>query len=523
MRIWVQELATGAARPLPGTEGGYRPFWSPDDRRIGFFTWSHLATTPAEGGAVRRLAPARDARGGTWSRTGTILYAPHQYGPLQAIPEQGGSPRPATSLGGSDRSGTHRFPAFLPDGEQFLFLERKSRFGPGRGAGLRIGRLGSPDSSVELTNGATNAIVADGHLLFARDGALVAQRLDARKKALAGEARPLVSDLLFNLRFSYGVFSAGDHGILAFLTGRQRDLSQLVWRDRAGRRLGTLGAPGVLSGLGGLALSRDGRWGAVSRIEEGATEADIWLYDLVRGKETRLARPGVDDSNPAFSPDGAALFFASFRDGAGGEEAIVVRRDLATGEEAVLMPGGAGSSEPMSVSPDGSGLVYDRGDDEGIGRYDVVLQPLDGRGASRTLVATPADDSNAQVSPDGRWLAWSSDTSGQYEVYVTAFPQPGTPVQVSRAGGVQPRWNPAGGELFFKAPDNQLIAVPVESGSANFSVGTPLPLFPIVEFFGWTYDVSPDGQRFLVREPLAEGDASPITLLTDWQALVETP
>ncbi|KAA0254397.1 MAG: serine/threonine-protein kinase [Acidobacteria bacterium] len=523
MRIWVQELATGAARPLPGTEGGYRPFWSPDDRRIGFFTWSHLATTPADGGAVRRLAPARDARGGTWNRAGTILYAPHQFGPLRAIPEQGGQPVPATSLGGSDRSGTHRFPWFLPDGERFLYLERKSRFGPVRGAGVRIGRLGSPESSVELTAGATNAIVADGHVLFARDGALVAQRLDLRRQALAGEARPLVTDLLFNLRFSYGVFSAGDHGILAFLTGHQSDLSQLVWRDRAGQRLGTLGAPGILSGLGGLALSRNGRWAAVSRIEEGAADADIWLYDLARGNETRLARPGVDDSNPVFSPDGGALFFASFRDGSRGEQAIVVRRDLSTGEEAVLLSGGAGYLMPMSVSPDGSWLAFDRGDDESIGRHDVALHPLVGEGASRDLVATPADDSAGQVSPDGRWLAWSSDTSGQYEVYVTSFPQARTPVQVSRAGGVQPRWNPAGGELYFKTPDNQLTVVPVESGSANFSVGAPLPLFQVVEFLGWTYDVSPDGQRFLVREPLAEGDASPVTLLTDWQTLLETP
>ena len=132
MRIWVQELATGAARPLPGTEEGYRPFWSPDDRRIGFFTWSHLATTPADGGAVARLARARDARGGTWNRNGTILFAPHQVGPLFTVPEGGGEIRAATALAGAAKSGTHRFPQFLPDDEHFLYLERTARFGHGQ-------------------------------------------------------------------------------------------------------------------------------------------------------------------------------------------------------------------------------------------------------------------------------------------------------------------------------------------------------------------------------------------------------
>ena len=136
--------------------------------------------------------------------------------------------------------------------------------------------------------------------------------------------------------------------------------------------------------------------------------------------------------------------------------------------------------------------------------------------------ASTADDASGQISPDGRWLAWASDESGRYEVYVATFIGPGARVQVSRAGGVQPRWNPSGGELFFKTPDNTLTAVPIESATGNFSVGAPVPLFQIVEFMGWTYDVTADGQRFLVREPLTEGDVSPITLLTDWTSLLAT-
>ncbi len=519
MRIWVQELASGAVRPLPGTEEAYRPFWSPDDRRIGFFTWSHLATTPADGGAVARLARARDARGGTWNRKGTILFAPHQVGPLFTIPEDGGEIRAATALAGKAQTGTHRFPQFLPDDEHFLYLDRTARFGQGREASVRLGRLGSVEPGARLLDGATNAAYSEGHLLYVRDGALLAQPFDLTQRKLAGQAQTLVGDLLFNQRFTFGVFSASDRGLVAFLTGHQSDRSQLVWRDRAGRRLGELGEPGILSGSGGLALSRDGRWAAVSRIEEGTSEADIWIYDLARGTEMRLARPSHDDYSPTFAADGSYLVFTSR--GSVATESVLVRRDLATGAETDLLTVADRVLMPMSISKDGAFLVYDLGDEGKVGEFDVMVRPLAGGGRERLLAGSQADDSSGQLSPDDRWVAWASDESGQYEVYVAPFTGPGARVQVSRAGGVQPRWNPSGGELFFKTPDNTLTAVPIESATGTFSVGAPVPLFQIVEFIGWTYDVTPDGQRFLVREPLGEGDVSPITLLTDWTARLQ--
>lgn len=519
MRIWVQELETGAAKPLPGTEEGYRPFWSPDDRRIGFFTWSHLATTPADGGAVAELARARDARGGTWSRDGTIVFAPYQYGPLLAISERGGEAHPATSLGGPVRSGTHRFPQFLPDGQHFLYLARTASYGPGRKAEVMLGRLGSLEPVAKLLDGATNAAYAEGQLLHTRDGALVARPFDLASHAVGSEARTLVGDLLVNRRFSYGVFSAAERGVLAFLTGHQSDRSQLTWRGRDGRRLGELGTPGVLSGLGGLALSRDGRWAAVSRIDEGTSEGDIWIYDLARGTETRLARPATDDFSPVFATDGSSIVFGSRA--SGDRRSLMVRRDLGSGAESVLFASDERYLMPTALTRDGAGLLYDLGDDDDLGVFDVTLRPLAGDGAAQTVVSSPADDSSGQISPDGRWLAWASDQSGRYEIYVAPFPGSGAPVQVSRAGGVQPRWRPSGGELYFKTPDNMLNAVPIETGSGTFSVGTPVPLFRIVEFLGWTYDVSADGERFLVREPLGEGDVSAVTLLTDWNALAE--
>ena len=515
MRIWVHELATGTARPLPGTEEGYRPFWSPDGRRIGFFTWSHLSTTPSDGGAVARLAMARDARGGTWSPNGTILFAPFAAGPLLSIPEGGGASREVTGSTEKLGNGTHRFPQFLPDGEHFVYLDRPGRLGKGVNPGVLLGRLGSSEPPKRLIDSATNVAVSGGYILYVRDGALVAQPFDAKRLALSGEPKVLVGDLLFNRRFAYGVFSASEAGVLAFLTGKQRDLSRLVWRDRSGRRLGELGTPGNLSGYGGLALSRDGRRAAVSRVDDAQGDADIWLYDVDRGTETRLARKGADDSDPLFAPDGSSIYFGS----AAEEGAALVRRDLASGLETTIFASKTTySMGPMSFSPDGTALICE--ERSRLASADMLLRQADGKGEARVLVRTPGNDANGQISPDGRWLLWASDESGRHEVYVAPFPGGGASVQVSRDGGDQPRWNPAGGELFFKTPDNVLTAVRIETGSGTVSVGTPAPLFPIVEFTGWTYDVTPDGARFLVREPLAEGDASPVTLLTDWPALL---
>ena len=513
MRIWVHDLGTAVARPLPGTEEGYRPFWSPDGRRIGFFTWGHLATTPSEGGAVARLAPARDSRGGTWSPNGTIVFAPFATGPLLAISDRGGEAREVTGSAAEIGTGTHRFPQFLPDGENFVYLDRSGRIGSAAGS-VMIARLGEAGPARRLLEGATNAVHADGRLLYVRDGALVSQRLDPKGLVLTGEPKVLVEDLLVNRRFTYGVFSASEAGVLVFLTGKQRDLSRLAWRDRSGRRLGELGTPGNLSGFGGLALSRDGRWAAVGRVDEAQGDADIWLYDVGRGTETRLARPGTDESDPLFSPDGGTLTFGS----SGDEGSALVRRDLASGAETTLFAlKDVYSMGPMSFSPDGTSMTCE--DRSRLAYADLVLRPSNGKGETKVLVRTPRDDAYGQISPDGRWLLWASDDSGRYEVYVAPFPGGGSRVQVSREGGTQPRWNPAGGEILLKTPDNVLTAVPIETGSGTISVGTPTPLFPIVEFTGWTYDVTADGTRFLVREPLAEGDASPITLLTDWTAL----
>ena len=297
---------------------------------------------------------ARDARGGTWSPNGTILFAPYQRGSLWTVSEHGGKAVEVTTTG-KELLGTHRFPQFLPDGEHFIYLDRPAPYGPRTGSSaVLVGRLGTTEPAARLVEFATNAVYADGHLLYVRDGALVAQPFDPARRETRGEPTALVGDVLYNRRFSYGVFSAGGSGVLAFLTGRQRDLSQLVWRDRSGRRLGELGTPGILSGYGGLALSRDGRLAAVARVDEGTSEADIWLYDLERGSESRLVRPG-DDGDPVFAAEGGQMYFGS----SSGNVGVLMRRDLKSGSETQLFSETAGSYiVPLASVRDGAAVLY---------------------------------------------------------------------------------------------------------------------------------------------------------------------
>jgi len=515
MRIWVRDLASGETQALAGTEGGYRPFWSPDDTRIGFFVWGHLVVVAANGGPITRLAPARDSRGGSWTTDGTILYTPYSAGPVMAVAESGGTPRPVSAMSEADPDGTDRFPQFFPDGEHFLYLSRPRSLGNRSGTGVALGKLGALEPVRRLVEGQTNAVYADRHLLFVRDGALVAQPFDPDSFELTGRPTVLAKDLLFNDRFSFGVFTAADRDVVAFLTGTQSDLSRLVWRDRSGARLGELGEPANLSGYGGIALSPDGRWAAVSVVSESGTDADLWLFDLEKGTETRLVRAVTDEYDPVFAASSHRLYYGS----RGSEGSIVLERDLVAGtEREVAANKGRKHLAPTSVIADGEAIICD-------------LRPLDlstdivlvrpGRGGElEALRDTEADDLSGQLSPDGRWLAWSSDESGRYEVYVDRFPATGAAVQISRSGGKQPRWNPRGGELFFKTPDNVLTAVPVDTAAATISVGAPVPLFAITDFYGWTYDVAADGNRFLVREPVVESAATRITLLTDWTALL---
>ena len=508
--LWVRSLAEPAARPLAGTEGAERPFWSPDGKSIGFFADRALKKIDFDGGPVFTLAEANESRGGTWNRDGVILFTPDARGPIYRIPAAGGKPAVATEYG--EKDATHRHPRFLPDGKHFLYLARRGGAGAGVEPEIRVGALDSKEWKA-LVGVASNAVCASGYLLYVREGALVAQRFDARRLAVEGEPAVVAPDVLMDERFSRGVFSASDNGILAFQTGEGSSASVLRWIDREGRVLGTVGEPAEYFGGGTPEISPDGTRAAVAIVDPRTGISDIWLIDLASGTRSRFTAGTGDTFRALWSPDGKQIAFSTNRRGITGDDVVV--RDTVGGRERVVATDPLEYQAPTAFSPDGRVLLYEKQKQQ---RTDLMAMPLDGDGTPRPVAATPASEALGQVSRDGRYVAYMSDESGRFEIYVTTFPEAGGRWQVSQSGGREPRWSPDGRELFFFAPDNRLMAAQVRSDGAGFEVGSIRPLFQSRRMgLEFRYSVAKDGKRFLVNGGLPQ-DPSPITLVTNWTA-----
>ncbi|HSD72817.1 MAG TPA: hypothetical protein VLE54_08495, partial [Thermoanaerobaculia bacterium] len=509
--LWVRSLSESAARPLAGTEGAQRPFWSPDGRYIGFFSDRFFKKVDVNGGPVFTLAPGTESRGGTWNRDGVILFTPNARGPVLRVSANGGKVTEATLYG--PRDATHRYPHFLPNGKHFLYLVRHSGAGPGSDPEIRVGSLGSKESKLVL-NVASNAIYASGHLLYVREGALVAQKFDLDRLAVEGEPVTLVPDLLMDERFSRGVFSASQNGVLVYQTGKGQTLSALRWFDRNGAVLRTVGEPAQFFNGGDPEISPDGTRATASIVDLRTGVADIWMINLASGTRSRFTTGAGDKFWCVWSPDGSRVAHnISIRGGSGYD--IISKPISGPGEEEKLASDPVEFEIPLSFSPDGRFLLYCKRKNE---RDDVWLLPLTGDRKPRPFIATAALEPLAQFSPNGRYVAYVSDEAGRYDVYVTAFPGPGGRWQISQNGGIEPRWNRDGKELFFFAPDNRLMAAQVKTDGPNFEVGAIQPLFQTRSLgFSFRYDAAKDGKSFLVATGLPQ-DLSPMTLVTNWTA-----
>ena len=290
--LFVQALDGLEARPLPGTEGATRPFWSPDGRQLGFFADRQLKKVALDGGSPIPLASTEDARGGSWNRDGVIVFAPRFVGPLHQVSSAGGQVRPVTDLDASRSETTHRYPHFLPDGKHFLYLARSGGNGPENPPVIRVASLESPQGKV-LVSAPSNPVYASGHLLFVRDGALTAHPFDAARLEMSGEAVRVVDNVQFDWRFGRAVFSASETGILVYQEGTGQGVTQLTWFDRSGNRLGTVAEPAFYDSP---ELSPDGTRLAARVLDPNTGMGDIWLWDIVRGLGRRLTFDAEDDS-----------------------------------------------------------------------------------------------------------------------------------------------------------------------------------------------------------------------------------
>jgi Tol biopolymer transport system component len=502
-QLWLRSLDSATARPLRGTEGAIYPFWSPDSKSIAFFVNDKLNRIDADGAGLKALTNVPVGAGGAWSRDGTIIFPIVPDAPLFRVSETGGQAVAMPSSSDGTRGG-QRFPQFLPDGRHFLYYTAESR-------GVFIGQLDAPERRRLLDADAAAVFAPPDQLLFIREGKLFAQRFDQVRLEMVGEPAAVADQVTGDARGKAAV-SASAVGSIAYRTGATVLPRRLVWFDRSGKELGTVGEPDPHDPLN-PSLSRDGRRLALTRMIDGNT--DVWIVDLDRPLLSRFTFDPFPEIYPLWSPDGKRLVY-----GKPSQSGFVVYQKPVSqeGQETLVFESPATAQTiPLDWSSDGRYLLCRAGDPQG---WKLVVFPLDGREKPFQVLQSAFSVGEGQFSPDGRWIVYESNESGRYEVFVQPVSGPGAKSQVSPSGGLQVRWRADGREIFYIAPDGRLMAVPVSfaSNGQEIQLGAAVPLFTTrvesarVGGLSHAYVVSNDGQRFLMNT-FTEQAESPITLI----------
>ena len=510
-QVWVRPLDSVQAQPLAGTEGASFPFWSPDSRVIAFFAAGKLKKVDTRGGPPQTLADAAMGRGGTWNREDVILFTAQANSPISRISASGGTVTPVTTFAADQAILTHYWPQFLPDGRHFLYYQRSAK---AEHQGTYVTTLGSSQSTRVLETGA-RAVYASGHLLFVRDGILFAQAFDDRALRTSGEPVRVADGVGYWAgAFAYTAVTASSSGVLAHGPSVVFTTS-LRWHDRAGA---TIGPPFAARAYGSPRLSPDQTSVMVAITDATTAQPDLWLLALARGTTSRVTSDQSSDLFPVWSPDGSILF-ASLRLGS----TSIFQKSGVSPEEVFsdsVLAGGV-ATYPNDVSQDGGFLIYQQSTSRG---YDLGVVPLSGDRKPAPFVAGSSNEVQGRFSPNHRWIAYASDESGKFEVYVRPFPAESTrPTTISVAGGMQPEWRRDGKELFYISADGKLTAVPVVTGQASFTAGTPRALFDVAvpeptAPYSTDYAVTADGQRFLVNTVIDQPTRPALTVILNWIA-----
>jgi serine/threonine protein kinase/Tol biopolymer transport system component len=507
--LWIYELGSPDARSLADTVGANYPFWSADGRSLAFYADGKLKKLDVSGGPVQTLCDAPSGRGGTWNKDGVIVFTPDaQLGEgLYRVSASGGTPTQISKPEPSRGEQSHRWPMFLPDGKHYLYMA--SNFTGRKGVNaIFVGSLDSNEKQFVVEATANAAYAGPGYLVFPREETLLAQRFDPARFVLTGEPTAILTDIQYQPQVRRAVFAVSDNGLLIAQTGSGVALSQPVWFDRKGNETEAVGKPDV---YGNLSIAPNGRSVAVDKTDMASLNTDVWTYELQGKGSKRLTFDPAFDVAPIWDPDALRLVFASNRalavdlylknsDGAQ-EEKVFVHDDL--------------QKIPSDWSRDGKYILYTRGADLWFVTFPEIKTTLFLKAVSILR--------NGQLSPDGKWVAYASNETGKWEIYVTSFPEPRGKWQVSTGGGEQPRWRGDGKELFYLSSDGKMMAAPVTTG-ANFDVGTPAALFqatprqPVSTNDQFVYDVSREGQRFLILTQLKQPETAPMSIILNWTA-----
>ncbi|HQR44903.1 MAG TPA: protein kinase, partial [Thermoanaerobaculia bacterium] len=500
-RIWIRPLNALGARSLAGTEGTTRPFWSPDSRFLGFFAEGKLKKVDVSGGPPQKICDAPTGSDGSWSPGGVILFDGNAADPIYRVPAAGGTPAVAVKPDASRKEATVGWPEFLPDGRHFLYLATGEK--PEDNA-YRIGVLDSTESTLLAPAQTLVTYAPPGFLLFVRDKTLVAQAFDAGSLKTKGEPVPLAEQIGTD---SVGLarFSVSRDGVLVYRTGESGD--RFVWVDRTGKEGETVGDFGENHNP---AFSPGGDRLAYDLGDPRTGKSAIWVRDLRRGVSSRFSFSNGDAFSPLWSPDGRRLVYTVGQD-------LFEKAVEGTGEEKLLL-----KTEELKFacdwSRDGRYIAYSSQGKES--NWDIWVLPTFGDRKPVPFLKTSFAELRPVFSPDGRYLAYQSTESGRSEIYVQSFPGPGGKWQISTGGGLEPQWRADGRELYYRAPDQKVMAVDVQTGNA-VTAGTPHALFQ------GRFDMSiarnrllpaADGRRFLVVAPLGREAMTPTTVVLNWSA-----
>jgi len=497
--LYVRALDSSETKLLPGSENVMEPFWSPDSRSVAFGSNGKLKRSDlAAGGNAQVLCDAARLVGGTWNKDGIIVFAPDYRAALSQVSAQGGEPKPVVMKFDEKAEESHRYPDFLPDGRHFLFRREQK--------GVWAGSLNSPETKQVLAEVTPFVYAQPGWLVFVRNDALVAQAFDAARIALSGEQIPIITGQRNSgtLRFS-----VSDNGVLIWQGQWERDY-QLVWFDRDGKQVGTVDAPMKVNIGEDPHISPDGKRLVVKRNQ------NLWVIDLEKGTALRIT--STFSQMPVWSPDGSRIAYSE------GTNGLTVKPVNGSGDAEGLL---LGANFPAAWSPDGRSIIFLR---RGVRtRMDIYALPLLGDRKEYPILNSPFNEQLPALSPDGRWLAYTSDETGNYEIYVQSFSADGKlgadKQRVSTNGGTYPVWRRDGSELFFLAADGQMQSSLVKTGGTEFQFAAPKSLFK-TRMLAWItnfheYDVSPDGQRFLIGTLIGETKAPPPTVILNWSAILK--
>ncbi|HEY4231562.1 MAG TPA: protein kinase, partial [Thermoanaerobaculia bacterium] len=504
--IWVRRMDGFAVQPLPGTEGGFGPFWSPDSKSLGFFADRKLKRVPVGGGPALTICDAQDGRGGSWSDADEIVFAPAPFSGLSKVSAAGGAPTTLTQLEGQGR--THRLPWFLPGGKRLLYVSGAQTSDSSKNTEIRGLDLATGKSTLVAKENSEGRFVAPGYLAFVREGNLLLQPLDSSTLKTTGAPFPIAEGVAFEAFRWLGNFTFSNTGRLVFQSNEAIRRSRLTWFDLDGKELGPVGEA---ASFFTVALSPEGQRVVATVLASQNSRPGVRLYDLERGVGTQFTFGEQGANFPVWSPDGREIAY--------GDPGSGVRIKPADGSsEGRLVLKMTTNVWPLGWSPDGKRMLLRIQDPNG-GGVDLNDFPLEGDAKPRKLFATdPSEFVNGAISPDGKWLLYVSNETGRQEIYVAPYPNLGEKRQVSTAGGTGGRWLADRAILYTQPSDGKLFAVDLDAKDDSLRMGAPRVLFGNKVPPRGSFDVTRDGKRLLFAVPVDDSSSAQIRFVSDWTA-----